>query len=233
MNFLDAFVAFLPTLGFFVLAAIILVSAWMVSQARRITHAAFFMVLAFTGVAGVFLYLGADFLAGSQVLIYVGAIAIMFLFAIMVSDVKEISDLPEGRDTGSKPPEPARAESRGPWIALAALVAAGFAGLVLAALARAGLPAEAIAAAAGEPTTAPIGRALFTKFLVPFEVASVVLLAALVGAIVLAGRDSESAGPGGAAGAPGPGAAPGRAEASGQVAAPERGPGRGRKGEAA
>jgi len=75
-------------------------------------------------------------------------------------------------------------------------VALGFAGLVLAALRRAGLPSELVAAASGPPTTAPIGRELFTTFLVPFEVASVVLLVALVGAIVLSARDegAEAAG---------------------------------------
>lgn len=98
MSFLDAFVRFLPTLGFLTLAVIILVSGWMVGRVRRITHAAFFMVLSFTGVAGVFIMLGADFLAAAQVLVYVGAIAVMFLFAIMVSDLKELSDNPAGRE---------------------------------------------------------------------------------------------------------------------------------------
>jgi len=199
MKFLDAFVLFLPTLGFGVLGVVILVSAWMVSHVRRITHAAFFMVLAFTAVAGVFVMLGADFLAATQVLIYVGAIAVMFLFAIMVSDLKELSDNPAGRLTGSEAsaaaPGPA-GRVAAPWLVLAGLVAVGFAALVLAALGRSGVPAVRIAAAAGAPTTAPIGQALFGPFLVPFEVASVTLLAALVGAIVIAGR--ESAGPEGA-----------------------------------
>jgi NADH:ubiquinone oxidoreductase subunit 6 (subunit J) len=185
VSFLDGFVDLLPTLGFIVLAAVILVSAWMVSHARRITHAVFFMVLAFTGVAGVFILLGADFLAWSQILVYVGAIAVMFLFAIMVSDLKEISDTAES-------PAAAR-RGRAPWLVLSGLVAVGFAGLVLASLARAGVPPGAVPAAAGEPTTLPIARELFTTFLVPFEVASVVLLVALVGAIVLAARE-ESAG---------------------------------------
>lgn len=200
MSFLDAFVRALPTLGLFTLAAIILVSGFMVSRARRITHAAFFMVLAFTGVAGVFILLGADFLGAAQVLIYVGAIAVMFLFAIMVSDLKELSDNPRGtaaattaggssgaaasaaRPDGSPSP-------RGAWSVLSGLVALGFAGFVLAALAKAGLPAVEVPAASGLPTTAPIGRALFTTFLLPFEVASIVLLAALVGAIVIAARE--------------------------------------------
>jgi len=210
VSFLDDVVRMLPTLGFAVLAAVVLVSAWMVGRARRITHAAFFMVLAFTGVAGVFVLLGADFLAGSQVLVYVGAIAIMFLFAIMVSDLKELSDsgedarrgaagagTPDGEEGPSTRPSP-HARTRGLWLGLAGLVAVGFGGLVLAALHRADLPSGTIAAAAGPPTTAPIGHELFTTFLVPFEVASVVLLVALVGAIVLSAREDEpSAGPDG------------------------------------
>lgn len=199
MTFLDAFVRFLPTLGFGTLAVIILVSGFMVAQARRITHAAFFMALAFTAVAGVFVMLGADFLAAAQVLVYVGAIAVMFLFAIMVSDLKELSDNPDVDKPGTDCATPATADAgktpasrvRRPWFILAGLVAAGFAGLVLAALGRAGVPAIEIAAASGAPTTAPIGRALFTTFLVPFEVASIVLLAALVGAIVIAAREND------------------------------------------
>ena len=200
MSFLDAFVRALPTLGLFTLAAIILVSGFMVSQVRRITHAAFFMVLAFTGVAGVFILLGADFLGAAQVLIYVGAIAVMFLFAIMVSDLKELSDNPRGTaaatsaDGSSGAAAPAARPDgspspRGAWSVLSGLVALGFAGFVLAALAKAGLPAVEVPAASGLPTTAPIGRALFTTFLLPFEVASIVLLAALVGAIVIAARE--------------------------------------------
>lgn len=198
MSFLDAFVRALPTLGLFTLAAIILVSGFMVSQVRRITHAAFFMVLAFTGVAGVFILLGADFLGAAQVLIYVGAIAVMFLFAIMVSDLKELSDNPRGTavattavgssDAGAPAARP-DGSPRGAWSVLSGLVALGFAGFVLAALAKAGLPAVEVPAASGLPTTAPIGRALFTTFLLPFEVASIVLLAALVGAIVIAARE--------------------------------------------
>jgi NADH-quinone oxidoreductase subunit J len=208
VSFLDAFVRALPTLGLFTLAAIILVSGFMVSQVRRITHAAFFMVLAFTGVAGVFILLGADFLGAAQVLIYVGAIAVMFLFAIMVSDLKELSDNPRGTmaattadgsggvggaaaTTAGTSASAARPDGspRGAWSVLSGLVALGFAGFVLAALAKAGLPAVEVPAASGLPTTAPIGRALFTTFLLPFEVASIVLLAALVGAIVIAARE--------------------------------------------
>ena len=208
MSFLDEFVRFLPTLGFLTLAVVILGSAWMVSQARRITHAAFFMVLAFTGVAGVFILLGADFLAASQVLIYVGAIAIMFLFAIMVSDLKELSDNPASRgdEAGAEDVEGLAGVAatsrprRGSWIVLSGLVAAGFAGLVLAAFGRSGLSSVRIAAAAGDPTTAPIGNALFTTFLAPFEVASIVLLAALVGAIVIAAPEDDR--PGDAGGGP-------------------------------
>jgi NADH:ubiquinone oxidoreductase subunit 6 (subunit J) len=202
VSFLDEFVRFLPTLGFLTLAVVILGSAWMVSQARRITHAAFFMVLAFTGVAGVFILLGADFLAASQVLIYVGAIAIMFLFAIMVSDLKELSDNPasRGAEAGAEDAEGLAGVAatsrprRGSWIVLSGLVAAGFAGLVLAAFGRSGLSSVRIAAAAGDPTTAPIGNALFTTFLAPFEVASIVLLAALVGAIVIAAPEDDRPG---------------------------------------
>jgi NADH:ubiquinone oxidoreductase subunit 6 (subunit J) len=192
VSFLDGLAALAPTIGFFVLAVIILVSAWMVSHARRITHAAFFMVLVFTGVAGVFVLLGADFLAGGQVLVYVGAIAVMFLFAIMVSDLKEISDAEtRSRGAGTGSVAAGGTGTRKVWFVLAGLVTVGFAGLVLAALARSGLPAGAVGAAAGPGTTAPIARELFTTFLVPFELASIVLLVAMVGAIVLVARERE------------------------------------------
>lgn len=200
MNFLDDLVRAMPTLGFVTLGVVILVAAWMVGRVRRITHAAFFMVLAFTGVAGVFILLGADFLGVTQVLVYVGAIAVMFLFAIMVSDLKELSDHPAGRlpEAVGAPPVSGTGQppARVAWVVLAGMVALGFAGLVLAALWRAGLPVVAVPAASGPPTTAPLGEALFTTFLVPFEVASVVLLAALVGAVVIAAREESGKGAG-------------------------------------
>ncbi|MCL6580627.1 MAG: NADH-quinone oxidoreductase subunit J [Firmicutes bacterium] len=200
MKFLDDLVLAMPTLGFITLGVVILVAAWMVGRVRRITHAAFFMVLAFTGVAGVFILLGADFLGVTQVLVYVGAIAVMFLFAIMVSDLKELSDHPAGRlpEAAGAPPGSGaeRSPARVAWVVLAGLVALGFAGLVLAALWRAGLPSVAVPAASGPPTTAPLGKALFTTFLVPFEVASVVLLAALVGAVVIAAQEESGKGAG-------------------------------------
>lgn len=190
--------------AFAFLGVLILASGFRVITTPRIVHAALYLALCFTGVAGIFLLLGADFLAGTQVLIYVGAVTTLIIFAIMLSSPPEVRGEP-ARGSGPGGGEPARGAGPargdevlggGPrpegvqaergWVGvLAALAALGFVAAMGVVYRGAGLPAQA--ASLGR-TTAPLGRQIFTTYAIPFEVASVVLLAALVGAIYLSVR---------------------------------------------
>lgn len=161
------------TIIFVLLAALILGAAVMVVTVRNIIHAALWLIATFFGVGALYLLLEAEFLAVTQVLIYVGAISILILFAIMLTrDVTGEND---------------RQLYRYWWVAL--LAAAGMFGLLLApilynqpwpATTPSGAEAPAIASAV------EIGKALMGEYLLPFTVVSVLLLVALIGAIVIA-----------------------------------------------
>lgn len=156
---------------FIVLSVITLFGAWIVVTNRNLYRAALGMVLSFLGVAGLYALLNVGFLAVVQVLIYVGAIAILIIFAIMLTRGVMKREIVQ-RNTQ--------------WIisALVALALFGVLGYTLAfrvadgwALSNAGLPEKPIEV---------LGEALVTTYALPFEVASVLLLVALVGAIVIA-----------------------------------------------
>jgi NADH:ubiquinone oxidoreductase subunit 6 (subunit J) len=167
--------------AFVFLAVLILASAVRVITVPRVVHAALYLALCFVGVAGVFLLLGADFLAATQVLIYVGGVTTLIIFAIMLSAPTEVRG-------GTAEAGQASAASRAGeiWVAvLAALGAAGFAAVMGMLYQRAGFSAQA--APLGH-TTARLGAEIFTAYALPFEVASLILLAALVGAIYLSVR---------------------------------------------
>ena len=147
---------------FLVLSAITLFGGWVVITNRNLYRAALGMVLSFFGVAGLYALLNAGFLAVVQVLIYVGAISILIIFAIMLT------------------------QHNAQWFisALVALALFGVIGYMLTfraaeqwPLSSSGLPEEPIVA---------LGEALMKTYALPFEVASVLLLVALVGAIVIA-----------------------------------------------
>jgi NADH-quinone oxidoreductase subunit J len=161
---------------FGVLALTSVVGAVMAATAPRIVHAAFGLMAAFFGVAGVYALLGADFLALAQVIVYVGGILILLVFGILLTG-RTRQDLGLERTGVSVP----------------AVVAGGalLFGLLLAIFGtrwHAATPGEA------QPTTARIGRAFLDpeQYLVPFELASVLLLAALIGAAYLARRRRAS-----------------------------------------
>lgn len=139
-------------------------------------HAMLWVLALFLNVAGIFVLLGAEFLAAVQIIVYAGAILIFYLFVVMLIDL---------------PGEEARPRFGGHW-PLAALAGLSFGGLAWLARAGRGL------AAGGDPAAGPggspfggvtgIGRALLGPFALPFEVASLILLAAIIGAVVLVGR---------------------------------------------
>ena len=157
---------------FIVISATVLVSAVAVVAARNLVRAAFWLLPCFLGVAGVFVLLGAHFLAAIQVLIYVGAIMLLLLFVLMLTrDVSGAIAAPNNRQAG--------------W----AIIAAG----VLAAVAIGVVSRYPWQAGAAKPSasTAAVGEALLRTYLLPFEIASVLLLAAMVGAIVIARSDQN------------------------------------------
>lgn len=135
----------------------------------NIFHAAVGMALAFLAVAGIYFSLQADFLAVIQILIYVGAIAVMIAFAVMLTrrgDMRE-TNLFNGR-----------------YVIPGLIAAGGFA--LIALYAAAGLFPEAPVAPISGDITMELGKMLLTQYALPFEVAAVLLLVALIGAIIVA-----------------------------------------------
>jgi len=160
----------LQKISFLAVAFMTFASAVAVVTMKNIFHSLLFLVLTFLGIAGIYLLLSADFLAAVQVLVYVGAITVLIMFALMLTSKlmsKRISQTMEQ------------------WI-VALPVTLG----ILVVLIRLVVfnPWGMKAAPAG-PTTGIIGTSLMTKYLLPFELASIVLLVAMVGAILLAKED--------------------------------------------
>ena len=161
---------------FYTLAAILLFASIRVITTRNSVHAALHLVLAFFTAAGIWLLLEAEFLAIALVLVYVGAVMVLFLFVVMMLDIN-IDKLREGF-----------------W---EYLPMAGIIGLLMAVEMVMVLSGKyfstgrAIARPDGYSNTVELGRVLYTDYLLPFELASVVLLVAIVAAIVLTLRDRK------------------------------------------
>jgi NADH-quinone oxidoreductase subunit J len=159
---------------FYVFAVITVVSAFIVVFSRNIVYSAFSLLFTFFGVAGLYVLLNADFLAVTQLLIYVGGILILLLFGVMLTS--KVIDV--RMKTGALQTIPA------------VILVAGLAGVLCGVFyvsdwKRASLPEL--------KSTAPkLGEMLMTTYLLPFEVASIVLLVALVGAAMIARREKSS-----------------------------------------
>jgi len=157
------------------LAAVSVASAALAVTRRNPVHSMLWVLALFLHVAGIFLLVGAEFLAAVQVIVYAGAILVFYLFFLMLVDV---------------PQEAAAARFGAHWPLCAA---AGFAFAALAWYAHEpGLATRVAAIPAGAPpgSLSAVGRALFTRFALPFEFVSLILLAAILGAVVLARRRS-------------------------------------------
>jgi len=157
------------TLVFYLLAAVAVGSALMVALSRNILHSAFGLLGTLAGVAGLYFTLGADFVAVVQILVYVGGILVLILFAVLLT--RSITDI------------------RVSNLSVSLLGGVPAALLILALVVHTEVRAPLrLTAAAVAPTVARMGDALLREYLLPFEVASVVLLAALVGAMIIARR---------------------------------------------
>jgi NADH-quinone oxidoreductase subunit J len=161
-----------PLIAFYALSAVILVSAVLIVTTRRIMHAVLLHLLALSCVGGYYILLYAEFIAILQVLIYAGAVTTMVLFTLMLT---------KGRSRGGE-----RALDH--LDTRPALIAAG-AFLVTLLVTLAPKVWSVSAADPGRKDVAAFGRILFTRYALPFELVSILLLAALVGAIVLAGKE--------------------------------------------
>lgn len=169
---------------FAVLAGAAVFGAYKVVTSRLITHAALFLALTFVAVAGVFLLLRADFLAAIQVLVYAGAVMTVIIFAIMLSDIRQLTtdEAPEGMFERWRTALGSRY-----WGYLPLLVAGSLVVFTLTALLQ--VEWTTVTSSVQGTVTEAIGRSMFTKFVVPFEVASLVLLIAMIGAIVLTRKE--------------------------------------------
>jgi NADH-quinone oxidoreductase subunit J len=163
---------------FLLTAAVILCSGVMVVTARKLIHAALWLVAALFGVAILYAILEAGFLAVVQVVVYIGAIAILFIFAVMLTR-REL------RDQGP--------QTRSSWPVAALLGMLVLAGLVFLILVQPGTGRAAAALPEGLDSVRALGHALVSAdaYLLPFEAASVLLLAALVGAVFVATTDRK------------------------------------------
>ncbi len=156
---------------FFVIAGVTVGSAMIVAFSRNIVYSAFALMGAFLGVAAFYVVLGADFLGAVQVLVYIGGILVLTLFAVMLTH--RIGDVEVSN----------RAVGRAP----ALLIVAAVFGLMVTAATQGGWATTSVGLP--EPTTAGIGEALLGTYVLPFELASVVLLAALIAAVVLSRKE--------------------------------------------
>ena len=157
--------------AFYLVAGATLLGAWFAVSARNLFRAALGLALALFGVAVLYLYLEAEFLAVVQLLVYVGAILTLVIFAVMLT--QRIAD----------PTVPRWNRQAVPAFLLAGVIGIGLAGLYL-------KMQWQLPSAGAAPVTLPaLGRTILGSYLLPFELLSILLLGALVGAIVIARKD--------------------------------------------
>ena len=164
----------MQAIAFYLLAVATVVAGLLVVSAKNPVHSVLFLITAFFSAAGLFVLLGAEFLAMLLIVVYVGAVAVLFLFVVMMLDV-DFADrqvLGEALPIGGLVGGVLTIE----MIMVAASVVTGGA---------AGKNAEPLASPLGVPNTEAIGRVLYTDYIFFFQLAGLVLLVAMIGAIVL------------------------------------------------
>jgi NADH-quinone oxidoreductase subunit J len=167
-------------IAFYTISAFILGFAVMVISTRDTVHSVLFLVLDFLFVAALYVLLGAEFLAAIQVLVYAGGIVVLYLFVVMLVNLKRP---PEAHQDPNRQTKLGFALSAAVLIELGAIAAYGYVrpAPVLASTAAAAIPVSG--------NTEEVGWLLYTSYLIPFEIASMLLLVAMIGAIVLAKRE--------------------------------------------
>jgi len=162
-------------IAFYILAFLIVGSAILVITSKNIVHSAIFLILAFLSVAGLYILLSAEFIAAIQILVYAGGIMVLFLFMILLVSFRELKFLPAYH----------RQSIIAVFLAVLLFAAVGY--LLFGKFAIE--PADAAILSAEDGNTGTVAMTLFTKYLFPFELASLFLLSAMIGAIVLAKKD--------------------------------------------
>ncbi len=174
----------IANLAFYVFAAILLVSAGMVVSARNPVHSVLFLILAFFNAAALFVLAGAEFLAMILVIVYVGAVAVLFLFVVMMLDIN-FAEMRQGLQ---------RYAPIGATIGVVLLIELG---IVLGGwkFAPGASTLHLSPPSVGAHNTADLGRMIYTQYVLLFQIAGLVLLVAMIGAIVLTLRDRMQGSP--------------------------------------
>ncbi len=170
MNLAEGF----QIVSFGLLAVMVIGTALGVVLLPNIVHSAFLLAGVFLSISGIYILLNADFVAAAQILVYVGAVNVLILFAIMlVNKQEDFSQVPKR------------------WIrqVATALVGLGLLALLTTMILITPWPLSSVSPAVVENTLVTIAEHFFSDFLLPFELASVLLLMAMVGAIIIARRD--------------------------------------------
>ena len=162
-------------IAFYMLAFMTIASAVLVIFARNPVHSVLWLIVAFFNAAGLMLLLGAEFIAMLLVIVYVGAVAVLFLFVVMMLNI-DFAQLRSGFTKNL------------PFGLIIAVILLAEMVVALSAY-QAGPVTQAVApAAAGQPNIQALGELLYTRYLMPFELAGLILLVAMIGAIVLTHR---------------------------------------------
>ncbi len=170
----------MTALFFYLFSTVVVASAFMVIAARNPVHSVLYLILAFVNAAGLFLLMGAEFLAMILVVVYVGAVAVLFLFVVMMLDV-DFAELRQGF---------------GNYLPIGGLIGGIFLVELLLVVSTwtvspnaLQLPLAGNATAEAITNTEAIGRVLYTRYAFFFQAAGLILLVAMIGAIVLTLRD--------------------------------------------
>jgi NADH-quinone oxidoreductase subunit J len=172
----------LETILFYVFGGVAVLSALFVILQRNVVHSAMFLAVTLLSVAGIFLTLHAEFLAGVQVIVYVGGILVLFVFVIMLIALRQAAT---------------ERQFNRQWtvaVVTAAVLVVEFAYVIYKGKGSFVLPPAAAAPAviSVSGNSEQVGVALYTTYLLPFEIASILLLVAIVGAVVLAKKKTAA-----------------------------------------
>jgi NADH-quinone oxidoreductase subunit J len=159
---------------FYFLSFVAIFSALLVVFSKNPVHSVLYLVIPFFTIAGHYILLSAQFLAVVHVIVYAGAIMVLFLYVIMLLNLNEETE-----------------PHKNNILKISAVVCAGLLMIVLIGAFKGTLPAGAAASSADLGSVKNLGKILFTDFLLPFEISSVLLLAAMVGVVMVGKKDEE------------------------------------------
>ena len=169
----------METFFFYIFSLISILGGLLVILLKNVVHAALALLASFIGVAGLFLIIGAEFIAIIQILIYAGAIMILFLFAIFLLDIPKLNRAKEFLR---------QKQIAIPLVSFFTLMLGALFTLTQYDLGKQGIHDEKYIEAAGGNIEV-IGNVMYTQYILPFEVISILLLAAMIGAIVIARKE--------------------------------------------